>query len=47
MKHVYKRYNLVTINPAIKGESTMNRLYREMSIFDDIKDNNNILKPSK
>ena len=47
IKHVYKRYNPETIKPAIKGENTLNRLYREMSLFDDIKHNNNILKPSK
>ena len=41
------RYNPVTIKPAIKGELSMKRLYREMQLFDDIKINNNILKPTK
>ena len=47
MKHIYKRYNPLTIKPAFTREMTIIRLYREMHLFDDIKGNNIILKPTK
>ena len=44
---ILKRYNPVTIKPAIKKETFDKRLKREMQILEDIQTSKDSLKPSK